>query len=60
MYIDFYDNSTKLEGINWANIILITEVDAPTSTSNFYPISPINSPLKIILRIASKLHKVIN
>lgn len=58
---DFYNGTSNIELINWANIVLIPKVKTPKLSSNFYPINLINFFIKIISKIlASCLGKFID
>lgn len=58
---DFLNGKANLERINWENIIFIPKKDAPSKIGDFWSISLINTPLKIISKIlGTRLSQVIN
>lgn len=59
--VDFHNGSINLERINWASIALIPKNNSHEVSTNFRPISHINSGLKIMSKIlASRLSKLID
>jgi hypothetical protein len=57
---DFYNGTIDLESINFSFITLIPKIDNPMNAGDFWPISLLNSVLKIITKIlANRLQKII-
>jgi hypothetical protein len=57
---DFYNGTINLESINFYFITLIPKIDNPMNGGDFWPISLMNSVLKIITKIlANRLQKII-
>lgn len=50
---NFFHRYENLERINWANIALIPKICTPESTTDYQPISLINSTLKILSKVLS-------
>jgi hypothetical protein len=60
LIIDFYNGEVDLESINTSFITLIAKTDNPLNSSDFRPISLLNSFLKIITKIlANRLQRII-
>lgn len=60
LFEDFYFRRANLERINWASIALIPKIDTPELLGDYWPISLINSSLKILSKLGKVLSHLVN